>query len=939
MTTTATQLINFIKGLESQLKQTRKLTDFEQYCKLNKDAFEIIPDDGYIKPYFDIDITVNEGDMKNSDDRAEKSRRLLNIYLHHLSKYFFKKTYISPIFCIATSHKETKLSYHVTITNINTTKQAIYEYYEEINEQIKQEELSDIYESLFEPVPRYGPNGIIFRENKGFAQYRIKTYIPYEKLEDVLFDFNVYKQRGSQQKMRCVHCVKDSEPNRPLKILPKHVFDNFFHTTENAFLYFDHMDLKVSDKFEDMLISVTDPTNEVYPISAEISNEPVLPLQQTVTPPAASTPPVSTPKASTVVTQTDTTADEMFVNLAIEKGLMTQYATDYGSWRDVGFTLKNTFSDEKGWELFDKFSRLAGNKYSEMDYIENRDKWDSWKSKGEVANPIGMGSLIRKLKETHKDEVAGIQKEIKSYQKKADTRKKSAILKQQESEDPIIEMDPTKLDNFDGDYMNSFKSSYKNQKQYMEHFISKVLRPEPQYIYMESSKDLGKAACIFSEANITAAFKHIRTEKVVNEDGDVKEVAFTSLWLNDPEIKCFNKLDFIPYNGFREEQTNKQVYNLFTGYNPKILTPYNKDKKDIILKPFKDLWLELCGGNPEHFKYVYNFLAHIIQKPNEKIPICIIIKGKQGTGKNVGLKAFGNIIGEDHFISSANPNDFFGEYAEGFYHKLLVNMNECEGKDTFDFEGKIKAFISEDTITVNAKHVRPSHVRNVARTIIFTNKPNPVPIDVKTSDRRYGVLQTTDKFLDKKYGTKFWVKLVEHFNKPEFIACLYDDLNTLDIENVDWRTERPITEAYKEMCKLYVPVEALFLEHYMNTFRTINSDSAPIDVETIDSAYTNWFDEMHIKTKDVYDEYSKFCKSNGFSNDKSFQPSISKFNNRLSELEIPKKITKTYGINEMRFTPKTIYDHLVKKKWIARDENDPEIVVEDFAGEDFEFEI
>jgi hypothetical protein len=80
----------------------------------------------------------------------------------------------------------------------------------------------------------------------------------------------------------------------------------------------------------------------------------------------------------------------------------------------------------------------------------------------------------------------------------------------------------------------------------MEHFISKVLRPEPQNIYMEGSKDLGKAACIFRKASTAA--KHIRTEKVVNEDGDVKEVAFTSLWLNDPEIKCFNKLDFIPYN-------------------------------------------------------------------------------------------------------------------------------------------------------------------------------------------------------------------------------------------------------------------------------------------------------------------------------------------------------------------------------------------------------
>jgi hypothetical protein len=30
---------------------------------------------------------------------------------------------------------------------------------------------------------------------------------------------------------------------------------------------------------------------------------------------------------------------------------------------------------------------------------------------------------------------------------------------------------------------------------------------------------------------------------------------------------------------------------------------------------------------------------------------------------------------------------FFGDHAEGFYKMLLISMNECEGKDTFDFEG------------------------------------------------------------------------------------------------------------------------------------------------------------------------------------------------------------------------------------------------------------
>ena len=133
------------------------------------------------------------------------------------------------------------------------------------------------------------------------------------------------------------------------------------------------------------------------------------------------------------------------------------------------------------------------------------------------------------------------------------------------------------------------------------------------------------------------------------------------------------------------------------------------------------------------------YIADIIQNPQKKNPIAFIVKGKQGTGKNVWLNAVGNILGLQHYISSSNPKDFLGDYAEGFYHKLLVNMNECEGKDTFDFEGRIKSFITEDKITLNRKFVQPITIMNLARLIIFTNKPNPIPIDIRSKDRRYVV--------------------------------------------------------------------------------------------------------------------------------------------------------------------------------------------------------
>jgi hypothetical protein len=40
------------------------------------------------------------------------------------------------------------------------------------------------------------------------------------------------------------------------------------------------------------------------------------------------------------------------------------------------------------------------------------------------------------------------------------------------------------------------------------------------------------------------------------------------------------------------------------------------------------------------------------------------VKGKQGTGKNVWLNAVGNILGLQHYISSSNPKDFFGDYGD-----------------------------------------------------------------------------------------------------------------------------------------------------------------------------------------------------------------------------------------------------------------------------------
>ena len=300
------------------------------------------------------------------------------------------------------------------------------------------------------------------------------------------------------------------------------------------------------------------------------------------------------------------------------------------------------------------------------------------------------------------------------------------------------------------------------------------------------------------------------------------------------------------------------------------------------------------------------------------------------------LDAFGKLLGLGHYISSCNPNDFFGEYAEGFYRKLLVCMNECEGKDTFDFEGKIKSFISDATISMNPKYLRATTINNYARTIIFTNKPNPFPIDVRSKERRFVAFKCTEKYLEKKYGDIFWTKLVAHFARPEFTSALYDYMNTKDISHRLWKS-RPITECYLEMCRQYVPAEALFLEKYFEEIGTVHTliTRHPYDSrQDIYECAKDYDKNMEVKTSDLYKEYTDFCDRFGFK--AIAKPNIGQFTGKLLELEIGFSKHKTNETTVLRYNMLYAYKTMIDKKWIIKAEDEAEWKEDaDVGGEDF----
>tara|TARA_R100001163_G_C5066052_1_gene204264 strand:+ start:1271 stop:3643 length:2373 start_codon:yes stop_codon:yes gene_type:complete len=436
---------------------------------------------------------------------------------------------------------------------------------------------------------------------------------------------------------------------------------------------------------------------------------------------------------------------------------------------------------------------------------------------------------------------------------------------------------------------DSDKNTYERRKRYVELFLAKVISPQVCYIFKHSCK-----IDIYSKKDIINVMSAVMSGKVTSHG---REIQFIEEWEKDPKQRIYERYEFIPFNEDLEE-IDDDIYNLFQGFNKNIRAEYDHEKRDEIVGPFIELVNTQCEDNEKNGKYFLYNVSNMIKEPRKRSGICIIFKGKQGTGKTFLLDIIGRLLGEeDHYLSSSDTQDFFGPHAEGFCKKLLVNLNECEGKDTFNLEGRIKSFITDKTIILNPKNCRPTKINNYARTIVTTNKPNPLPIDVKSKDRRYVVFETSDKYLscDKSW----WKKRAEHFEKPEFISALYDYLMELDYSDIDWEKDRPITEAYKSMCQRYAPIEGLFIEDYLVENHNLQSD-----------------EEIKINGNDFYKKYMQFCIDNNFYSRCDLIPNRKKFKSSIDDLKIPdmeyKRIKKGMIWS---FKIKTTYEYIAEKGW------------------------
>ncbi|OEF53826.1 primase-helicase family protein [Enterovibrio norvegicus] len=176
------------------------------------------------------------------------------------------------------------------------------------------------------------------------------------------------------------------------------------------------------------------------------------------------------------------------------------------------------------------------------------------------------------------------------------------------------------------------------------------------------------------------------------------------------------------------------VFNMFMGYgvvpSEGDISPYLYHLKEVI-----------CAGDESSYTYLLSWMAHLVQKPDEKPNVAIVMKSVEGTGKGTMVEPLAKILGP-HFIPVNGHGQIVGRFNSTIANKLLVFADEVELTDT-RVADKLKGLITEPTINLERKGIDPEPMPNYSRFMFASNRDQVIRAGLR--ERRYLVLEPDTK--------------------------------------------------------------------------------------------------------------------------------------------------------------------------------------------------
>lgn len=232
---------------------------------------------------------------------------------------------------------------------------------------------------------------------------------------------------------------------------------------------------------------------------------------------------------------------------------------------------------------------------------------------------------------------------------------------------------------------------------------------------------------------------------------------------------------------------NKDVpgaYNHWQGFS---IEPDETKSCELFLS---HLFKIFCNGDEGHYRYVLGWLAHMIQRPEEKPGVAVIARGKKRIGKDTVFEYVGSLF-TNHYITVGNQDQMTGKFNAHQERCLLLHMQEGFWAGDKKAEGQLKYLITSNNVMIEPKGMNAFPITSVLRIFISSNERWVIP--ATQDEGRFFVVNVSDKRRnDHKY---FEAIRQERDNGGREALLAY--LMTYDISDFQVRAV-PDTEALAE---------------------------------------------------------------------------------------------------------------------------------------------
>ena len=416
---------------------------------------------------------------------------------------------------------------------------------------------------------------------------------------------------------------------------------------------------------------------------------------------------------------------------------------------------------------------------------------------------------------------------------------------------------------------------------------------EDYYSYKDTSnKDTSKKTLnheLYSVSNLKELYanlyyhekeqKNIGTPKKPQMVEIIIKKLFVDMWLRDENRRTLKKIDFMPESPINKIAP-KNIYNLFDGYKaklPKEGTEYDFDVDAEVQRFINHLSL-LTNHHEEGTNYLINYIADLLQNPQNLPSVALVFKSKQGLGKDLLINYIEKLIGEKYVYRTSNMEEIYGTFNPAVKGKLLVQLNELEGKDGFAKKERLKDSITAESVNINEKNIKPFRILHAIRYLIFSNNMNP--IDIPADDRRFVVYQGGD-LLDEKDRDEYYNPLFDNLDNHLVINKLLEYFMNIDLSDFNLKRQRPITDAYKQMRENCIPPMYKFTWDLLNDL--FKSGDTKIRKH-------NKLNKSIIKSTDFHNLYSewynKVLKTDTTLNFKTLKPMLNNINMVKKEVRL-----------------------------------------------------